>query len=85
MTIEEALDKIMELQTQLGDLTTERDALITERDQLSEDLNKSREQAQRLFLQVSQGSAPAAEPEEPEPEFQPCDELARALANKIRI
>lgn len=85
MTIEEALDKIMELQTQLGDLTTERDALISERDQLSENLNKSREQAQRFFLQVSQGSAPAAEPEDPEPEFTPCDELARQLANKIKI
>lgn len=85
MTIEEALDKIMELQTQLTDLTTERDALISERDQLSEDLNKSREQAQRFFLQVSQGSAPAAEPEDPEPEFTPCDELAKELAGKIKL
>jgi regulator of replication initiation timing len=85
MTIEEAMDKIMELQTQLGDLTTERDALITERDQLSEDLTKSREQAQRFFLQVSQGSAPSAEPEEPEPEYPTCDELAKELAGKIRI
>jgi seryl-tRNA synthetase len=84
MTIEEAMDKIMELQTQLTDLATERDALITERDQLSEDLTKSREQAQRFFLQVSQGSAPA-EPEEPAPEFTPCDELAKEIANKIRI
>lgn len=84
MTIEEAMDKIIEMQTQLTDLTTERDALITERDQLSEDLTKSREQAQRFFLQVSQGSAPA-EPEEPEPEFTPCDELAKELASKIKI
>jgi len=76
MTIEEAMDKIVELQTQLTDLTTERDALITERDQLSEDLTKSREQAQRFFLQVAQGSAP--EETDPEP-TKTCEELAREI------
>ena len=84
MTLEEALDQIMQLTQQNNDLTTERDALISERDQLSKDLTASREQAQRFFLQVTQGSAPE-EPEEPEPEFTPCDELAKELAGKIKI
>ena len=80
MTIEEALDKIMELQTQNEQLITERDALQTERETLQNDLNTSREQAQRYFLQLTAG---AAEPE-PEPEeIQTCEELAREIYHKF--
>lgn len=80
MTLEEAMDKIMELQTQNEQLVTERDALQTERDTLQNDLNASREQAQRYFLQLTSG---AAEPE-PEPEeVQTCEDLAREIYNKI--
>lgn len=76
MTLEEALDQIMQLTQQNNDLTTERDALITERDQLSKDLTASREQAQRFFLQVTQGSAP----DEPESEpVKTCEDFARGI------
>lgn len=80
MTIEEALDKIMELEQANKDLTTERDALISERDTLNKDLTASREQAQRFFLQMTAGTA------QTEPEAEPvktCDDLAREIFKNI--
>ena len=81
MTLEEAMDKIMELQTQNEQLTTERDALQSERETLQNDLNNSREQAQRYFLQLTSGTAAEADPE-PE-EIKSCEDLARELYHKI--
>jgi len=80
MTLEEAMDKIMELQAQNEQLTTERDALQNERETLQNDLNNSREQAQRYFLQLTSGAAdPDPEPEE----IETCEDLARELYKKI--
>lgn len=80
MTIEEALDKLMELQNANAELTTERDALKTERDNLAASLNESRDQAMRYYLMVTQGTT------EPEPEPEPvksCEDVAREIFKDI--
>lgn len=65
MTIEQAQERIMDLENQVAALTTERDTLKTSNDGLTNDLNHARRLNSQLLERVTEPEEPAA-PDEPE-------------------
>ena len=81
MTLEEAQERILELEEQNATLTEERNTLSENNKTLSEDLNRARSLNQKLLLKIpTTQNEPEPEPE-PEPEFMGVD----AFANSISI
>lgn len=76
MSIEQAQDRILELENQVAALTTERDTLKTSNDGLTNDLNHARRLNSQLLERVTE---PAAPTEPPEPELPSWSELAKSL------
>ena len=70
MTLEEAQEKILELQGQVTELTNERDALTADKKDLAENLEKVRSLNQKYFNQLSAQYAPKEEEAEEEVEVE---------------
>lgn len=78
MTLEEAQNRILELEGQLAEVTNERDTLSQNNNALTTDLENARALNQKLFERVSVAEV-EDEPEE-EPETAPsCEEFAKTL------
>ncbi len=78
MTLEEAQQRILDLETQLAEVTNERDSLSQNNETLVHDLDAARTLNQKLFERVTQSTA--EETEEPEEETPPtCEEFARSM------
>lgn len=77
MTIEEAQNRILELETQLADVTSERDTLSQNNESLTTDLKNARELNQRYFERLNMGKA--EETEEHEEPALSCEDFAKTL------
>lgn len=78
MTLEEAQDRILELQDQVTQLTNERDTLSQNNTDLSTELDSVRKLNQKYFNKLSAQSQKQEE-EEPEETAPTCEEFARTL------
>ena len=80
MTIEEAQEKILELQGQVTELTNERDTLSQNNKTLADDLEKVRTLNQKYFNQLSaQDTGEGGGKDDEEEESQTLEEYAATL------
>jgi chromosome segregation ATPase len=81
MTLEQAQERIIELEGQLAELTTERDSLSQNNESLTRDLENARTVNSRLLARVAQQSTPEDEDgDDPdEPEVPTCEEFAATI------
>lgn len=76
MTIEQAQERILELEGQITELTNERDSLSQNNENLNRDLEAARTLNQRLFERVT---TQESSPEEEEETVLTCEEFAKTL------
>lgn len=81
MTLEQAQERIIELEAQLSELTTERDSLSQNNESLTRDLENARTVNSRLLARVAQQSTSEDEDgdETDEPEIPSVEEFAASL------
>ncbi len=79
MTLEQAQERILELEQQNSELTTARDNLQAERDTLSADLNNARKLNSQLLARVVEEPT---EPEPTEPEPPNWEEICKSIPIK---
>ena len=78
MTLEEAQERILELEGQLETVTTERDKLSEDNKDLTSNLEKARTLNQKLFDRVSVQSTEEASTDD-EDDAPTCEELAKSI------
>ena len=76
MTLEEAQDKILELEEIKKTLETEKEALTNQLNESKERILSLQEHNQKLFLKLT--SEPQQAPEEEEGKIQTCEEFAKS-------
>ena len=82
VTLEEAQERILELEGQVTELTNERDTLSNDNKTLADDLEKVRTLNQKYFGMLSQQEAKPDEPEDDEDE-QTLEDFAKTLKMDI--
>lgn len=83
MTLEEAQERILEMQEQIDSLTTERDTLSQNNEQLTSDLENQRTLTQKYFnrLIAQENDDQNDGGDEEGDEVLSCDEFAKTLTN----
>jgi outer membrane murein-binding lipoprotein Lpp len=79
MTLEEAQNKILELETKVSNLESERDTLSQNNETLTNDLKNARDLNQRYYERLNMGTASDADDDEPEETPPTCEEFASKL------
>ena len=79
MTIEEAQERILELESQLETVTTERDTLSQNNSELSTNLEKARELNQKLFERVNAQHTDESAQDGEEDDVQTCEDFAKSI------
>lgn len=79
MTLEEAQERILELEALNTELTNERDTLSLNNESLSADLEKVRTLNQKYFERLSQQDASKPDANDPE-EVKSCEDFAKELS-----
>lgn len=79
MTIEEAQERILELETELATRTTERDTLSQNNESLARDLESARTLNQKLFERVTRQEAKQDEDDEGT-DVPTCEDFAKNLS-----
>jgi len=77
-TIEQAQERILELETQLTELTNERDTLSENNKNLSHDLEAARTLNQKLFERVTTKETP--EDDDEGDDVESCEDFAKKLS-----
>ena len=78
MTLEEAQDRILELEGQLETVTTERDKLSSDNTELAKNLENARTLNQKLFDRVAVAKSEGASTED-EDDVPTCEEFAKTI------
>lgn len=78
MTLEQAQERILELEGNVTELTNERDSLLQNNEVLKNNLENARVLNQKLFERVS-NSAQTSEDDEDEPDVPTCEDFAKTI------
>lgn len=79
MTLEEAQERILELETEKTTLETEKEKLSQDNKKLTEDLERTRTYNQKLFDRLSQQDTSKDDKETKEDDVESCEEFAKKL------
>lgn len=78
-TIEQAQERILELESQLETVTTERDTLLHDKSELSTHLENARTLNQKLFERVEAQHADGSAPDDDDEPAPSCEDFAKSL------